>query len=172
MKLGNHLITLRALEPDDVEMLYLWENDASVWRVSNTHTPLSKFMLANYIKSSDKDIWESREIRLIIQNIEGKPVGTVELFDFEPYHNRVGIGIMIYDQSERRKGIAQSALQLIIQYALTELGIFQMYANIAESNNASLELFLKLGFELVGIKKKWLRIPGGWENEHLFQKFL
>lgn len=172
MKLTNDYIVLRALEPDDVEMLYMWENDSSVWKVSNTHTPLSKFMLANYIKSADKDIWESRELRLIIQTLQGKPVGTIELFNFDPYHSRAGVGVMVFDISERRKGIAYSALQMISEFALTELGIFQLYANVAESNVPSLQLFTKLGFNLVGIKKRWLRTPNGWENEHLLQKFL
>lgn len=129
-------------------------------------------MLANYIKSSDKDIWESRELRLVVETKDHRPVGTIELFDFDPYHNRAGLGVMIFEQSERRKGMARQALKMIFDYALNELGIFQVYANVAESNKASLQLFGKLGFELAGVKKKWLRTPKGWENEHLLQKFL
>lgn len=172
MMLRNDHIILRALEPDDVELLYQWENDVAVWRVSNTHTPLSKFMLANYIKSSDKDIWESRELRLMIETTDHRPVGTIELFDFDPYHNRAGLGVMIFEQTERRKGIASEALKAMIEYALSELGLFQLYVNISESNEASLTLFSKLGFKLAGEKKNWLRTLKGWENEHLLQKFL
>lgn len=172
MALSTGNIILRALEPDDVELLYHWENTPEVWRVSNNRTPLSKFALASYIKSSDKDIWEIREMRMIIESADHKALGTIELFDFDPYHNRAGLGVMIYDQSERKKGLASAALELLFDYAQNELGIAQVYANVAESNLASLELFKKLGFELAGIKKKWLRIPTGWENEHLFQKFL
>lgn len=166
-------ITLRALEPDDVEMLYTWENDPETWKVSNTRGPVSKFMLASYIKSCDKDFWESKEIRLIIESSVGKPYGSVELFDFDPYHMRAGAGIIIFEKSERRKGIATVALQLLIEYSLTELGIYQLWANVAESNLPSLNLFKKLGFEIVGLKKDWLKIPGkGWEGEYLLQKIL
>jgi len=166
-------IKLRALEPDDVELLYRWENDASVWRVSNTHEPVSKYMLANYIKSSDRDFWESKELRLIIETIEGSTVGTVELFDFDPFHLRAGLGIIIFDKEDRRKGLAAKVLELIMSYAFNEFGIFQLYANIAESNSASIELFSKLGFSQTGNKTNWLRLPGvGWENELLFQKVL
>lgn len=174
ISIANSQIKLRALEPDDVELLYRWENDVHTWRVSNTHTPVSKYVLASYIKSADRDFWESKELRLIIETVEGVPVGTVELFDFEPYHSRAGLGILIFENEERRKGLAFNAIQLLSQYACNELGIYQLYANVAESNHASLELFKKLGFELAGIKKNWLRLPGknGWENEYLFQKIL
>jgi diamine N-acetyltransferase len=173
ISISNSELKIRALEPDDVELLYNWENDTSIWRVSNTHAPISKYLLASYIKSSDRDFWESKELRLIIETNLGVPVGTIELFDFDPYHSRAGLGIMIFETYERRKGLAFSAVQLISQYAHNEFGMYQLYVNVAESNIASIELFKKLGFELVGIKKNWLRLPGnGWENECLFQKIL
>jgi len=169
----NGDMTLRALEPGDVELLYRWENDASVWRVSNTHSPVSKYLLASYIKSSDRDFWESKELRLIIETANGTPVGTVELFDFDPFHLRAGLGIIIFENEDRRKGVAQQTLQLLMDYSFNELGIYQLYANVAESNTASIELFRKLGFIQTGNKTNWLRIPGaGWENELLFQKVL
>jgi diamine N-acetyltransferase len=170
--LSNNKITLRALEPDDVDQLYSWENDSAVWKVSNTKTPVSKFILASYIKSADLDIWESKELRLVIETIDGKAIGTVELFDFDPYHQRAGLGVMVFDEDNRQKGYASEAIELISDYALNEIGIYQLYANVAESNLASVGLFTKLGFEITGTKKNWIKIPNGWENEYLFQKIL
>jgi diamine N-acetyltransferase len=172
ISLENSNIRLRALEPDDVDLLYKRENDPETWKVSNTRMPVSKFLLASYIKSCDKDFWESKEMRLIIENSDRKPIGTLELFDFEPYHMRAGLGILIYEKDDRRKGLATEALNIIMEYAFNELGILQLYANVAESNNPSIELFKKMGFEIVGLKKQWLRIPSGWEGEFLFQKIL
>ncbi len=167
---GN--IKLRALEPEDLELLYKWENDIAVWKVSNNKTPLSKFILAGYIKSSDKDIWVSKELRLMIENKEGYAVGTIELFDFDPYNSRAGIGIMIYDTEERRKGIASSAINIISKYAFEEIGIYQLYANISSSNIPSLNLFNNIGFEHTCTKKHWLRSLDKWEDELMFQKVL
>jgi diamine N-acetyltransferase len=172
ISIENSNIRLRALEPDDVDFLYKWENDPETWRVSNTRMPVSKFLLASYIKSCDKDFWESKEMRLIIENHEGKPIGSLELFDFDPYHMRAGLGIIIFDMSDRRKGLASQALELIMEYACNVLGIYQLYANVAESNQPSIELFKKMGFETIGLKKQWLKIPYGWEGEYLFQKIL
>jgi diamine N-acetyltransferase len=172
MNIQYKTITLRAFEPEDAERLYAWENDPESWRVSNLHAPVSKYNLSRYVEASHRDIWDSKEMRLMIENADNKPVGTVELFDFDPYHSRAGVGIMIYNKKERRKGIANLTLEALSLYARNELGIFQLYANIAESNKASVNLFRKNGFEVSGVKKNWLRTPGGREDEIFLQKEL
>jgi len=58
--LANDIITLRAIEPEDIELLYSWENDPEIWEVSHTLVPYSKYILALYIKNSDKDIYETK----------------------------------------------------------------------------------------------------------------
>jgi diamine N-acetyltransferase len=133
--------------------------------------PHSKFMLANYIKTSDRDIWESKELRLVIE-CNSQPAGSIEVFDFDPYHMRAGVGIIVFDLTMRQKGIATEAIQLLFDYLKNEVGVFQVYANIAHDNLPSISLFEKLGFQLIGIKKQWLKTPGGWKDERMYQFIL
>jgi diamine N-acetyltransferase len=170
--LSNGNVTLRALEPEDVELLYYWENHPEVWRISSTYAPISKYLLANYIQNSGKDIWENRSLRLVIADSSRLAVGTVELFDFEPYHMRAGVGIIVFSEYNRRKGLAGQALELLFQYALETVGIAQLYANVLANNTASLALFSKLGFETIGVKKRWVKTVDGWSDEVMLQKFL
>jgi len=164
--------TLRPLEPDDIELLYQWENNMEIWNVSNTKTPFSKFILAEYIIESVKDIYETKQLRLIIQNENMEPVGAVDLFDFDPYHMRAGIGILIHKEENRNHGYATDALNAIFNYALEVLGLKQLYANISAKNEVSIHLFEKAGFTQSGIKKNWLKTPAGWEDEIFMQKML
>ena len=39
------------------DLLYKWENDIEIWEVSNTKTPYSKHVLAQYLVESAKDIY-------------------------------------------------------------------------------------------------------------------
>ena len=78
-------VRLRALEPHDVDLLYRWENDPEVWKVSNTMTPFSKFTLQEFIKTSTTDIYASRQLRLMVEDWKGNTIGTVDIFDFEPF---------------------------------------------------------------------------------------
>ncbi len=170
--LSYEKIRMRPLEPEDINLLYEWENKMEIWDVSNTKTPYSKHILAQYLLESAKDIYSSKQLRLIIENLENKPVGAVDLFDFDPYHSRAGVGILIHNNEDRRKGYAGDALKALSNYAVEILGLKQLYANIAADNTESIHLFSKCGFEQTGIKKQWLKTLHGWKDELLFQKFL
>jgi diamine N-acetyltransferase len=165
-------ISLRPLEPEDVELLYAWENDRKIWEMSNTKTPFSRYILAEYIKNSHKDIYETKQLRLIIQNVENHAVGAVDLFDFEPYHQRAGVGILIHKTENRNQGYATDALNALFDYSLNVLGLKQLYANISEDNHQSITLFEKTGFEKTGTKTSWLKTPTGWKDELFYQKML
>jgi diamine N-acetyltransferase len=171
-KLQFGKIRFRALEPEDIDLLYEWENDVEIWEVSNTLEPFSKYILAKYIKESHRDIYESKQIRMIIETPEGKAVGAIDLFDFDPFHFRAGVGILIHDEKDRKLGYATDALQLLCRYATEYLRLHQLYANITEDNLASIHLFKNAGFELIGTKKDWRRTLDGWKNELMFQKIL
>jgi diamine N-acetyltransferase len=166
---GKH-ISLRALEPADVELLYKWENDPLIWKVSDTLTPYSQHVLEQYIISAAQDIYSARQLRLMIQKNEGaQAVGAIDLFDFDPRHLRAGIGIMIADENERRNGHASEAMELLIPYCFDLLHLNQLYCNVAKDNEASIKLFMKFGFEITGIKKQWVRTAEGFADEFLMQ---
>jgi diamine N-acetyltransferase len=165
-------IRFRALEPDDIDLLFEWENDTKIWEVSNTLEPFSKYILAKYIKESQRDIYESKEARMIIETHDGKAVGAIDLFDFDPFHFRAGVGILIHDTKDRKLGYATDALQLLCDYAANYLRLHQLYANITSDNLPSIQLFRNAGFELTGTKKDWRRTADGWKNELMFQKIL
>lgn len=171
-KLEFGKVRFRALEPDDLDLLFEWENDAEIWEVSNTLEPFSKYILAKYIKESQRDIFESKEIRMIIETLDRKAVGAVDLFDFDPFHLRAGVGILIHDKNNRNLGYATDALELLCQYASNHLRLHQLYANIGEENQSSIHLFASNGFELCGTKKDWTNTLDGWKSELLFQKIL
>ena len=161
-------IHLRALEPSDLDLLYNWENDSSIWKVSQTIAPFSKHTLSQYLESSNQDLFIAKQLRLMIEK-DGIPIGTVELFDYDPLNSRAGLGIWIVKESERRKGYAREALTLMVEYAFFQLKLNQLYCNISSQNKGSINLFSSLDFILVGVKKKWNKTPEGWEDELLFQ---
>ncbi len=167
--LKDDLISLRALEPDDIDLLYEWENSEENWKVSQTIAPFSKHILALYIRDADKDIYETKQLRMMIMTLAGKTIGAVDLFDLDPLNLRVGVGILIHGQEDRSKGYATSALNLMVRYCFEKLGLHQIYANILTDNEVSMKLFTKAGFQLTGTKKEWIRDGGIWKDEHLLQ---
>jgi diamine N-acetyltransferase len=166
---GEH-IYLRALEPSDLDFLYQLENDESVWEVSNTATPYSKFVLKQYLENAHRDIYEVKQLRLVICLKEDeKVIGFIDLFDFEPKHSRVGLGIVIAFKEDRGKGYAAEGINSTTNYCFTHLNVHQVFANITSDNKNSILLFEKLGFQKSGEKKDWIFSEGNFKNELLYQ---
>lgn len=170
INLKGHNCSLRALEPDDLDFLYVLENDSSIWEISNTLKPYSLAVLKDYLDNAHRDIYEVKQLRLCVCNSKDERIGLIDLFDFDPKHQRAGLGIIILNPLERNKGIGAEAISLMLDYAFTILDLHQVYANILEDNLPSIHLFEKLGFEIVGTKKDWIRWGGTFKNELLYQK--
>jgi diamine N-acetyltransferase len=167
--LKGEKIYLRALEPDDVNILYKWENETSVWHLSNTLSPFSKYVLEQYVQNSHLDIYTTKQLRLIVCDKTEKAIGCIDLFDFDPKNLRAGIGILIAEEPEKQKGYATEALQLLINYSFDVLNLHQLYCNINTDNTISLSLFQKQGFIVTGTKKEWNKTALGWKDECFLQ---
>lgn len=168
--LTGDTLYLRALEPEDLDFIYLLENNETMWEVSNTQTPYSRFLIRQYLENAHQDIYEAKQLRLAIC-IKGsfEALGLIDLFDFDPVNNRAGVGIIINDITDRNKGLGKEALGLVIQYAFTKLQLHQLYANIDLANVASAALFINFGFKQIGVKKDWNKRDNLYFDEALYQ---
>lgn len=192
MNIEGRIVRLRAVEPADIDRMYLWENDASVWEVSGTLVPFSRHTLQRFLDEQAYDLLQTRQQRLIIEVPEtdgrtdggqeamqdgqiGQPmraVGALDLFELDMLHRRVGIGILIYAAADRSHGYARDAVETVCRHAREVLGLHQVWCHVGASNAASLRLFAACGFRETGRKRDWLRTPEGWQDEVLLQRIL
>ena len=168
--LKNNILQLRAVEPEDLEVLYKWENDTDVWIYGSAISPYSKYILRQYITDAQTDIFESKQLRFMIDlHKENRTIGTIDIYDFDALNSRCGVGIYI-DSEFRRRGFAKQALILLQNYAFNFLKINQLYAHIPESNKASIDLFKNSGFSISGTLKEWIFSDNKYENAIMVQK--
>ena len=164
MELKGKDVYLRVIEPEDAEMLFHWENNPKNWLVSNTLKPFSKYQIEQYA-FSDQDIYANRQLRFIICLVANNTaIGAIDLFDYDPFHERAGISVLIAEEENRKKGCASEALQLLVNYTKEVLVLKQVFCNILTSNTASIGLFEKQGFEIAGEKKEWVKTNQVWEG--------
>lgn len=164
-------IYLRTLEPSDADTLLDWENDSENWRVSETKVPFSKQLIHDYVNSA-QDLFAVKQIRLMICLQEtNEAIGSIDLFNYDPIHQRMGVGILIV-KSMRGKGYGLEALSLTSDYALNTVGVRNLYCSILGDNQASREIFERSGFVEVGCHKDWFNDKGYWVDEYLYQKQL
>lgn len=172
MSLKGKKTRLRAVEPEDIDLMYLWENDPAIWGVSGTLAPFSRHTLERFIEEQRFELFQSQQQRLIIETLKGEAVGILDLFELDPVNGRAGIGVLIHDKRQRRKGFAADALESICRYAHEVLHLHQLWCSVGVSNPQSLALFQGAGFEQTGIKRAWNRTEEGYEDEILLQKLL
>lgn len=164
-------IYLRTLEPSDADIILKWENNPDNWSVSNTLVPFSRKLIEDYVRSA-QDIYSVKQVRFMVCLIEnGREIGAIDLFDFDPYHHKVGLGILIAELEDRRHGYALEAILLIKEYCFNHLNLHQVYCNILSKNKASIDLFEKSGFTICGTKKDWIKNKEGWLDELMLQSF-
>lgn len=162
-------IYLRALEPEDLDFVYQVENDENIWHLSQTQTPYSRFLIKQYLENAHQDIYEAKQLRLVICNTNKSTLGLIDIFDFDFKNKRAGIGIVITNQESRGRGNGSEALDLLIDYCFKHLQLHQLFCNISEDNDISFKLFRDNGFKIVGLKKDWNYTNGSYTNEYLLQ---
>ncbi len=154
--ISNDLITLRSLEPTDLDALYRWENDSWLWTVSNIMGPSPKSYIWQYLQNYDSDIYNTRQLRLMVTLTESaEPIGTIDLTNLDPFNNRAELGILI-DRDHQGKGYGNEALKLFTGYVRDYLGLFQLYALVPVGNEACVALLKRHGFASAGMLKKWI----------------
>lgn len=163
---GKNII-LRALEPEDIDLLYDWENDTNIWHISNTVSPFSRYLLEQYV-FGNQDIFANKQLRLIIESAQ-KAVGCVDIFEFDPNNRKAGVGILITEEF-RKKGYASEALDVLLRYCFNALNLHQLYCSVLTDNEDSLNLFTSKGFTVCGLRKDWVLINSIWKDEYFLQK--
>lgn len=148
-------IRLRAIEPEDLDLLYKIENDKTLWNVGITNVPYSRYTLHNYIATASNDIYVDRQVRMMVENAEGEIVGIVDIVNFDPSHSRAEVGLIILD-AFRRKGFGHAVLKAIADYALQTLHLHQLFAYVDARNEASVKLFARLGYQSSATIRDWL----------------
>lgn len=168
INLTGKKVKLRALEPEDLSILYTTENNEEFWEASNTLTPFSKATLQSYLENAHVDIYQAKQLRLAVENTNKTTVGFIDLFDFDPKHQRAGVGIVILPQHQKL-GYANESLFLLKNYAFNRLNLHQLYAHIASNNSKSIHLFQKSGYLQTGILKNWLYNNGTFLDVFVYQ---
>ena len=164
-------VTLLAIEPEDLDLLYQIENDPKLWNVGATNVPYSRYTLHDYIATSSDDIYADRQVRLIIENTDHQTVGICDIVRFEPQHLRAEAGIVVM-KPYRQKGYAEAALSQLAHYALSILHLHQLYAVVATDNEAALKLFRKAGFTCETRLHDWLFDGHNYADAVVMQRFL
>ena len=163
---------LRAAEPEDLDLMYLVENDTSLWTVGSSNVPYSRYALRQFIEQTSNDINADKQVRLVIAQTENRnAIGFVDLQNYDPRHRRAEVGIVLLPEWQHQ-GYANEVLGILDRYASKHLFIHQLYALVSVDNAAAQSLFSKAGYKRTATLPHWLCNGEKWQDVMVYQKIL
>ena len=145
--LSSEKIVLRSVDSSDIDTILLWENSSAEPLYGVYEEQFSREDVAQFIENQQRfSLAENEQLRLMICSHEGERLGALDLSEYDG--EKAFVSILIFDLDNRRKGFAENALCLVVDYAKS-LGMRSLYANILPQNFPSISLFKKVGFEAV-----------------------
>lgn len=163
-------VILRAMELEDLDLMYSIENDRGLWNVGATNVPYSRQALHKFISSTTYDIYADKQVRLIMTNQDDDFIGIIDLYDFDPQHLRAELGIVVREQY-RYQGYGIAAVEELIAYSRSVLHLHQLYAIVSVDNTYCVKLLTHAGFEHGAELKDWLFDGDTYHNACLLHFF-
>lgn len=137
-------VILRSVDSSDIDTLLLWENANNEPLYGVFEEQYSREDVVQFIENQQRySIAETEQLRLMICSHEGERLGCIDLTEYDG--EKTFVSILIVGLDNRRKGFAENALQLLIDYS-ESLGVHTLYAHILPENSPSKNLFEKMGF--------------------------
>ncbi len=164
-------VKLRAMEPEDLDVLYRIENDLKLWDVGVTNVPYSRFLLHEYMSNITGDIYTDRQVRLIVENNNHDVIGMADIINFDARHCKAEVGIVI-EKPYRHKGYGKETLLQLADYSLRFLHLHQLYAYVSTNNHSAISLFTKVGFRSSATLTDWLYDGSSYYSAVLMQLVL
>ncbi|MBE3559290.1 MAG: GNAT family N-acetyltransferase [Ktedonobacteraceae bacterium] len=159
-------VTLRPLEPDDIDQLYSWESDSEL-NILAGWSPLRS-------RAAFRQVHEQRIMHppddLVTLGIQvgERLVGYVQLAQIEREERRAAVGILIGDKQAWGRGIGSAALRILLDYAFTIEELERVYAETYSFNTRSFRLMERVGFQLEGTMRQHEIHNGIRQDMHLF----
>ena len=156
---SDEKIKIRDIEENDVINLFSWSIDKELNQfdprpLTNTSSELVQECIAycNRFKNEviNKNTAERKYKYFIITNSEGKTIGAVNFFSIDNKKKQGEMGIEIGDKRYWRKGIAYTAVQVVVNYIFENMDINRIYIETTEANKPTINLFEKLKFKYCG----------------------
>jgi RimJ/RimL family protein N-acetyltransferase len=158
-------VRLRAVELDDWKYFVEWDSDIEFSQFTDEVLfPDSQERTKKWIAElATTEPWK-HEFRLMIENLEGLCVGTINSHTCNPRVGTFQYGIYVAVEHQH-KGFATEAIRLLLTYFFHELRYQKVNVTIHAFNEGSLVLHKKLGFQEEGRLRRMVFAKGEFHDE-------
>lgn len=156
-------VYLRALEPDDYLKLHQWRQDEEYMGFYRG--------VIRYSSSLNEQQWVQQRINdkdsvtcAICMRDTHEFIGCTFLNNIDLINRSARGGTFIGERSQRGKGYGLDARLIMLKHAFYDWGLNRVWAQIHESNKASLSMHVKCGYKQEGLLRNASLKNGTYEN--------
>jgi diamine N-acetyltransferase len=144
-------IYLRPVSMRDFHIIHEWENNPEFWPVTGTPGPFSEEDIEEFIRTSG-NLFSHHQMRWIIcSKRDDQPIGALDVFEYNAIDRTAGMGILIAEKRNRKRGFAHQAISVFCKFAFETLHLNSLHCIVYLDNTSSIKLFEKNKFQAKGI---------------------
>jgi RimJ/RimL family protein N-acetyltransferase len=165
---GGQRVRLRAIEPEDWETFYAWNQDTAAMRGLNlAQFPQSKASAREWAANWATRPAERDNAFFVIENLDGEIVGSIDSKECDPRHGTFSYGLGVR-REHYRKGYATEAVLLLLRHLFRERRYQKVTIHVYSFNEPSLRLHERLGFQQEGRLRRMFFVDGAWVDKVIF----
>lgn len=134
---------LRAVTKTDLPMLMRWINDPDNREYVLNYWPQTEFSEEEWLKNISTS---QTEMALVIETLEGKPIGVIGLHRIDLKNRNAATGTIIGDHENRGQGYATDAKLTLLRYCFEELPLHRVTSFVMAFNERSLRYASRCGY--------------------------
>jgi len=164
--LEGELVTLRALEPDDLERCHRWMNDSEVTRfLEGGRYPLSMANERQWLDAAMTTRSGFSDVLLAIETRDGGVhIGNAGLHEASPEHRRAYLGIVIGEKEYWSKGYGTDTVRALLRFAFEQMNLNRVELGTFDFNERAQACYRKCGFVEEGRRREDRFIDGRYHD--------
>ena len=157
-------VTIRKFEASDIPNKVKWINDSRNNTFLHYDLPLEIENTRNWF---EKNRHRTDRYDAVI-DVDGQPVGLIGLLSIDQKNKKAEYYVTIGEQTFLRKGVANQASKLLLDFAFAELGLNRIYLYTETDNSAAIKSYEKIGFRREGLLKNDLFSKGRFVDRYIY----
>ena len=160
-------VWLRATERSDIPNFLRWFNDAETSSFLSMRAPMSQVSEETWFERIQAEEGKSAYHFVICMLDDGRPIGTIGLFDIDYLNGAAGMGVSIGEKELWSRGLGTDALFALLDFAFGELRMERIWLEVYHYNPRGRRSYEKCGFVLEGTLRRAVYRRGEYHDMHV-----
>jgi RimJ/RimL family protein N-acetyltransferase len=153
-QLQHGRVFLRAGERADIPLFVAWMNDWRTTRTLSLRAPMSSASEERWFEHMLDEQGKSAFFFVICLLEDDRPIGTIGLFQLEPYNGCAGLGISVGHDDDRGRGYGSDALRALLRFAFGQLRLERVWLDVYDVNPGARRVYERVGFVYEGTLRR------------------